>query len=297
MPLEDFLKVLDKISAYIDPHQVFVILTGGEPLMRKDLELCGMEIYRRGFPWGMVSNGLSLSEERFSRLREAGMHSITLSLDGLEENHNWMRGNANSFRMVDCAIDMLTVAGDIVFDIVTCVNRRNYDQLEDIKQYLIKKGVKRWRLFSVFPVGRAASNPMMHLGKEEFRGMMTFIRNVRKEGLIKASYGCEGFLGALEGEVRDNPFICRAGISVASVLADGSISACPSIRSDYHQGNIYQDDFMTVWQQRYQPFRHREWKRKGECSDCLYFRYCQGNGMHLRDENGDLLFCHLKRLR
>ena len=41
----------------------------------------------------------------------------------------------------------------------------------------------------------------------------------------------------------------------------------------------------------------KKWMKKDECADCKYFRFCKGNGMHLRDENGDLLFCHLKRLQ
>ena len=49
--------------------------------------------------------------------------------------------------------------------------------------------------------------------------------------------------------------ICQAGVSVGSVLVDGAISACPSIRADYHQGNIYKDDFMEVWNNKYQPYR------------------------------------------
>ena len=81
-------------------------------------------------------------------------------------------------------------------------------------------------------------------------------------------------------------------------MADGTIAACASIRSDYSQGNIYAgDDFMEVWENKYHPYRNREWMRKGECAECRYFRYCRGNGMHLRDENGNLLFCHLKRLQ
>ena len=105
------------------------------------------------------------------------------------------------------------------------------------------------------------------------------------------------FLGNYEAEVRDTFFACRAGISVGSVLIDGAISACPSIRADYHQGNIYENDFMEVWNHRFKPYRDREWMKKDECADCKYFRFCKGNGMHLRDENGDLLFCHLKRLQ
>ena len=126
---------------------------------------------------------------------------------------------------------------------------------------------------------------------------MEFIRKTRKEGRIGVSYGCEGFLGNYEGEVRAHFFACRAGVTIGSVLADGSISACTSIRADYHQGNIYEDDFMEVWENKFHPYRNREWTRTGECADCKYFRYCKGNGMHLRDENGELYFCHLKRLK
>ena len=44
-------------------------------------------------------------------------------------------------------------------------------------------------------------------------------------------------------------------------------------------------------------FRNKEWARKGECADCKVFRYCRGNGMHLRDGDGNLLVCHMKKLR
>ena len=296
MPKEDFLRVLDSIAAKTDPHKVFVIISGGEPLMRQDIEECGAEIFRRGFPWGMVTNGLHLTPQRFEKLLKAGIGSMAISMDGLEEDQNWMRGNERSFQMVSQAIDMLVRTEGFVFDIVTCVNHRNYSKLNDIKEFLISKGVRRWRLFSVFPVGRAAHDPEMRLTNDEFRGLFEFIKATRKEGRIRADYGCEGFLGNYEGEVRHRFFSCQAGITVGSVMADGSIAACASIRSDYHQGNIYEDDFMNVWENRYAAYRHREWMRSGDCADCKYFRYCQGNGMHLRDGDGKLLFCHLKRL-
>ena len=57
MPLQDFLRVLDQVAERTDPHKVFVILTGGEPLVREDLEVCGRAIYDRGFPWGLVGLG------------------------------------------------------------------------------------------------------------------------------------------------------------------------------------------------------------------------------------------------
>jgi radical SAM protein with 4Fe4S-binding SPASM domain len=92
-------------------------------------------------------------------------------------------------------------------------------------------------------------------------------------------------------------FDCQAGVTVGSVMADGSIAACASIRADYHQGNIYDDDFMDVWENRYLPYRQRDWMRKGDCKDCRYWRFCRGNGMHLRDGEGRLILCHLKRIQ
>ena len=294
MPREDFGRVLDSVARSVDPHGVMVNITGGEPLMRQDLEECGRMIYEKGFPWGIVTNALALTPARYQSLLANGLRAMTISLDGLEENHDWMRGRKGSFKRAVEAIKMVIDSGEIEFDVVTCVNKRSYSQLQEIKQLLVGLGLKEWRLFTVFPAGRAVNDPQMQLSKEEFRGLMEFIRDTRKEGLIKASYGCEGFLGNYEGEVRDHFFFCLAGVSIGSVLADGSISACPSIRADYHQGNIYQDDFMEVWNTRFQAFRDRSWMRESEpCRSCRLFSFCRGGGMHLRDSSGHLLLCRL----
>ena len=296
MPKEDFFKVLDGIAAKTDPHKVFVIISGGEPTMRPDLEECGKGIYSRGFPWGMVTNAYGLTPERYSRLLNSGLHSMTISLDGLKENHDWLRGRENSFERASRAIKMVVDSDAIAFDVVTCVNCRNYPELPKIKEHLIGLGLKQWRLFSIFPSGRAAEDPDLQLPADMFRGMLDFIKETRKEGRIKASFGCEGFLGHYEGDVRDHFYTCQAGITVGSVLIDGSISACTSIRSDYHQGNIYKDDFWDVWQNRFQPYRDRSWMKKDECARCKWWKWCEGNGMHLRDSDGRLMVCHMKRI-
>lgn len=297
MPLEDFLKVLDSISRECDPHKVMINVTGGEPLVRPDLEKCGRAFYERGFPWGMVTNGYLLTPRRYGKLLSSGLRAMTISLDGIGDDHDWMRGRPGSFDRAVSAIRMVVESGEIEFDVVTCVNKRNYPKLMELKELLIGLGLKSWRLFTVFPIGRAAEDPDLQIDRDQFRGLMEFIRSTRKEGLIKASYGCEGFLGNFEGDVRDGFYMCNAGVTVGSVLADGSFSACPSIRADYSQGNLYSgDDFMEVWNNRYAPYRDRTWMKKGKCASCRYFRFCRGNGMHLRDKDGNLILCHLERL-
>ena len=296
MPVEDLFPALHSIARQYDPHKVMINVTGGEPLVRKDLEACGKAFYDRGFPWGIVTNGLLLTPERFHSLLMSGLRSVTVSLDGLGETHDWMRGREGVYPRALAAIRMVAGSGAVEYDVVTCVNKRSIKQLDQIKEKLISMGVKAWRLFTVFPVGRAAQDPELKLSNEEFRYTMEFIKATRKEGRIKCSYGCEGFLGDYECEVRGHFFFCGAGVTIASIMANGDIAACPSIRADYSQGNIYRDDFIDVWNNRYLPYRNREWMRTGECASCKWFRHCRGNGMHLRDQDGKLLFCHLHRL-
>jgi radical SAM enzyme (rSAM/lipoprotein system) len=297
MPVKDFLRVIDDITPIVNPNKTMIIITGGEPLLRKDLERCGIELYKRGFPWGMVTNGLFLTPQRFQNILSAGLHSITVSLDGFETAHNWLRGNPKSFEKAVAAIKLIAEDNTVTWDVVTCANKKNLPDLEDFKQFLIEIGVKNWRIFTIFPVGRAAELPELQLSDEEFTSVFEFIKKTRNEGKIHLSYGCEGFLGDYETEVRDSFYQCHAGINVASVLADGSISACPSIRANFHQGNIYKDSIVDVWENGFKQFRNRDWAKRGECKDCKMFRYCEGNGMHLHDDNGDLLFCHYNRIK
>lgn len=292
MPAEDFIRVVDSILSHVDPHRLNIIITGGEPLVRKDLDEVGRKLYDRELPWGIVTNGLYLSPERFRSLRRAGLHNITISLDGLKDTHDWMRCHPESFTKAYDAICMVAAVEGLNFDVVTCVNRRSLPELPELKRLLIDAGVKSWRLFTIFPSGRAAQYPEFELTKEELTQLMDFIVATRKEGIIKASFCCEGFMAGYEGEVRDYFYECQAGVSVASVLLDGGIGACPSIRANYRQGNIYEDDFWEVWQNRFGKYRDRSWMKTGVCADCKFWRYCEGNGMHLRDSSGNLMHCH-----
>ena len=296
MPAEDFLSAVDKITPHINPNRVMVVITGGEALCRKDLESVGKQLYKRGYSWGIVTNGMLLTEERMRSLVAAGLRSITLSIDGFEPQHNYIRQNPNSWKNAIRALDVITATKGIAYDVVTCVNRDNYSSLSEFKEFLIAHGCKAWRLFTIFPVGRAAEDEQLQLTSEQYRGLMDFIADTRKEGRIKCNYACEGFLGGYEAEVRDNFFGCQAGIGIVGIKVDGAISGCTSIRASFDQGNIYKDDIWEVWQNRFEPFRNREWARKGKCQDCKVWKFCEGNGMHLYDDNHNLLHCNYQRL-
>lgn len=291
MPAEDFLRVIDSLTPHVDPHKVMIVFSGGEPLMRKDLEQVGLAVYKRGYPWGMVTNGMALDRARLDSLLRAGLHSITVSLDGFAEQHNAFRGNPQSFDRAWNAIQMISKEKDLVYDVVTCVNQHNFGDLEHMKRFLIDGGVKYWRIFTIFPSGRATEDPTMFLNHEQTVELLEFIKKTRKEKEINLTFACEGFLGGYEAEVRGHFYYCGAGVNVAGIRIDGAISGCTSIRARYDQGNIYQDDFWEVWDKRFEMYRNREWTKKGACKDCKVFKYCQGGGMHLRDENQNMKDC------
>lgn len=298
MPASDFYRVLDEVKAMAPNKLPMVILTGGEALMRRDLAEIGATCNSKGFAWGLVSNGMLLDKVRLEQLLDGGLGAITISLDGSEEAHTWLRMHPKSYSKAIEAISLLTQYPQLAFDVVTCANGHNIDELPTMKEMLISLGVKRWRLFTIFPVGRAANDPHLQLEAKKFKQLFDFIREERKDERIHISYGCEGYLGNYEYEVRDHFFFCRAGINVASVLVDGSISACPNLRENFVQGTIYKDNFADAWLKRYQKYRDRSWTQTGECAQCNDYNKCLGNGLHLRNEKtGELLFCHLKRLK
>lgn len=291
MPFEDFRPVLREVKRHQPGIRAIVNTVGGEPLVRPDLIQCGREIVRSGFYWGMVSNAMLLDGEMMKELSRNGLCSLSIDIDGLPEEHNWLRHSENSFDRAYNAIVHIRKAPHLVWDVITCVNQRNFPHLDELKRMLIDAGVQRWRCFTIIPMGRAKDNPELLLTNGQLRKLMDFIVRTREEGIIGLSFSCEAYLGDYEHKVRNYPFFCHAGISTASVRANGDISACLSVRGKYAQGNIYRDSFWDVWTNRFEVFRKREWMKTGECANCDVFNKCHGNGMHLRNDDGSLINC------
>jgi radical SAM enzyme (rSAM/lipoprotein system) len=296
MPAEDFLKALYTIKN-LSPGFT-VVLTGGEPLLRDDIEACGREIRKRGMRWSMVTNGILYTKERHVSLLNAGMGALTISLDGLQESHNWLRNSLDGFTRVVNAIELAAGSQRLNFDVVTCVNQRNIGELAQIRELLIQKKVKAWRLFTIIPIGRAVNHSELSLTDAQFVQLMDFITESRKSKGIDVKFSCEGFVGKYEPKVRDSRFFCRAGINIGSILIDGSISACPNIDRSLAQGNIYTDNFYETWETKFQPFRNRSWTKTGTCATCSNYTDCLGNGLHnWHGDKQQVLVCHKEKIQ
>ena len=293
MPFQDFLKAVEPLAQRYPRNTVTIAITGGEPLLRPDLAECGKALSDRGFRWGIVTNGMLYDEAMHAKLMAAGLASVTVSLDGLEETHNWLRNYPGSFERALRALRLISSTPGLAYDVVTCVHQRNLAELPQLKELLIENGIKNWRLFTISPIGRAAHNEELQLTRSQVETMMMFMAETRHENRIHLTFSCEAYTGKYEEQVRDSYFFCRAGINIGSVLINGDISACPNIDRSYVQGNIYRDNLLDVWDNRFRLMRDRAWMRTGMCAKCKDFKQCLGGAMHLRpDANGNILRCY-----
>jgi radical SAM enzyme (rSAM/lipoprotein system) len=292
LPFDDFLEAILPLKETHKPDSITVAITGGEPLMRADLPECGKKLRQHGFLWGIVTNGYDYTPEIHGRLLAAGMGSIALSLDGLEGSHNWLRGNKQSFDRAVKALALIASSKHLTYDVITCVNQKNIYELEAIQEFLAAHNVRAWRLFTIAPIGRAARKDELLLSSGQLKRLFDFIADSRACNTIAVTFSCESWVGDYEKKVRDSYFFCRAGINIASVLIDGSISACPNINRSFVQGNIYRDSFLDVWNNRFEIMRDRRWTKTGICKDCKDYRDCSGGPMHLWNEEKDnILIC------
>lgn len=299
LPYETVIKVLKEIKLKYNSHKITVILSGGEPLLYPNLFKLGEDIHKLEYPWGMVTNGYGWTEKTIKKAKNSHLSSITISLDGLEEEHNWLRGKKESFERAVNLIKMLNADKFFqVMDVFTVVHKKNLHVLDKVYELLIKLGVTKWRISLIDPIGRAAKNKDLFIGKDNFKILIEKILNYKKEGNIDVNYGCSGYFGKeFENKVRDSYFFCRAGINVSGIMLNGDILACPNIDRRFAQGNVNKDSFLDIWENKYQVFRDRSWMKTDICKNCKEWKYCKGGSLHLWDlDNNKTKLCYLDLL-
>ncbi|MBQ6497495.1 MAG: radical SAM protein [Bacilli bacterium] len=280
---EDLKRTLLEIHNRYGAQNVFLTVTGGEPLMRKDLFDIMEYAVGLGFRWGITTNGMLINEKTIENFRRTNMESISISLDGLKETHESFRRVPGSYDKIMKAIDLLKGLETLrSLQITTVANKKNLNELEDIYQMLLDKGIEEWRVMGVDPIGRAYDNDGILLDKDGLIYMFNFIREKRLEGKMIVDYDCSHYLGLkYENILRDHSFICGAGLFIGSILANGDICVCPNVRDQsLVQGNIKTDNFVDVWENKFEIFRKKRLTTNAKCKKCKSFKYCRGDSFH-----------------
>jgi radical SAM protein with 4Fe4S-binding SPASM domain len=300
LTMAEIKDVFKSLAEDFDARTIMVAVTGGEPLLRKDLlEVMGYAS-SLGFRWGMVTNGMLVDRETVDRCVAAGMKTVTVSVDGTRDTHDFIRNFQGSFDRATGALETFKASGKLaVVQATTCVSDYNLHELEALYDLFTGLKIDEWRLLTVNPIGRAKGDPRFRLQPAQLKRLLDFIAAKRRQKGLRVTFEEEGFLGPdYEGEVRDGLYFCPAGVSVGSVLADGSIGACPNLPRDFVQGNVRTARFRDVWEHEYKNMRDLGWKKLGDCADCQWWPFCQGNSLHLWDIGaGKPVLCHMRSLK
>jgi len=288
---EVICQTMEAVKTRYGTTDTMICLTGGEPLLHPAIYDAIKTAHEMEFPVGITTNGTLIDNISARHLAQAGLDTVAVSLDGIGEIHDSFRCAKGSFDRALLGIHSLKKAG-LEPQVITVVHKENYTQLEKMYELLNREGIYSWRLVNIDPIGRAAVNKHLLLDANELNGLFSFIRDKRfdSNNQMEVIYGCSHFVTyKYENEIRDYYFQCGAGTMVASVMANGNIGACLDIerREDLVQGNIYQDDFIDIWENRFEAFRRNRAEHSIACKNCEYSDVCMGDSAHTWDYDAD----------
>lgn len=278
-----------RVAEDFDPSGILVNVTGGEPLLREDLFEVMAHAHALGFSWTMTTNGSLITEETVEKLRQSGMSTVSVSLDGTAQIHDRFRGGRGSFARAARGIRLLASSGCFhEVQVTTVVHRQNLQVLEAVYETVQALGADSWRVINIEPIGRARQHPELLLDREGWKQLLAFISEKREFSDFPVTYGCAHYLGeTLERErrLRPWPFTCLAGTGVASVAYNGDILSCLSIehRPELIQGNIRRDDFSDVWRRGFTQYRNAHHENSPFCAGCIHASKCGGDSFHTWD--------------
>ena len=251
-----------------------------------------------GFTWGMTTNGTLIDDEAALKLKEAGLSTVSVSLDGMEESHDQLRQRKGAWRLALRGIEALRRVG-IKPQVTTVFHKGNLGGMDELYSFLSGLGISDWRPINVEPIGRACESDGFILSNEEFAELISFIREKRfdRDCKMNVTFGCSHYLGVEDERMaRDHYFLCAAGILTASIRSNGDICACLDIekRPELVEGNIRRDDFMDVWLNKFSAYRKDRTKDSTRCATCKERFICGGDSMHTWNFNDNSpLLCYL----
>lgn len=282
---EEIFKVLDEFKRDFDVKKTRLCVTGGEPLLRPEFFEIMEYAHSLGIQWGMTSNGTLITKEVARKLKDSGLRTVSISVDGLKDNHEWFRQSPGCYEKTIEGIKNLIEAGISHVQITSVIYHKNINELPKMYKEFQKVGVRSWRVINIEPIGRAKDNADLMLSVDEYKKLFKFIRDNRFKNEMEVCYGCSHYLGVeMEAEVRKWYFLCNAGVYTASIMYNGDIGGCLDIerRPELIQGNVRNDGIKETWENKFENFRN-DYRKTGKCADCPDYQFCAGDSFHTWD--------------
>lgn len=296
-PLEGELSTQEALKLCDDMGKLgfqWITLSGGEPTTRKDWDLLAKRLNENGIIPNMITNGWLMNEEIADRAVNAGINTIAISIDGLEETHDFIR-RKDSFKRIMHAFDILKTK-KINYSVITTINNRNINELPKLRDILIEKGVMGWQLQLGLPMGNMAKNSDLVAQPYHMNDVIEFSFNTMMEGhnIDIQLADCIGYYNLKEIEVRKKSLGvdyyswtgCGAGKFSLGILHNGDILGCTSVRDkSFIEGNAIKIPLKEIWENP----DNFAWNRKltkeqlsGICKKCMYGDQCLGGCSNTR---------------
>ena len=293
-------EVLDQIREVGKP---IIILTGGEPLLRKDIFDLADYGTKKGLRMVMGTNGTLITPDISKKIQDSGIKRVSISLDGsTRESHDKFRQVDGAFDRAIKGVSYLKEQG-IEFQINTTITRYNLFELTGIFDLTVRLGAVAHHIFLLVPAGRAQEMVNQELNAEEYENTLHWFYKQQDKTPLKLKATCAPQYYRIirqeahsKGQKMNRKTYgidavtkgCLAGISYCFISNEGIVQPCGYL--ELNSGDLNESTFSNIWKNSPVFVNLRDFsKYKGKCGRCEYINVCGGCRARAYAATGDYL--------
>jgi len=275
LPLEKVKQLMDEFA---DLKVIQIIFSGGEPFIREDIFEILSYTTKKGIPdIIVVSNGILLDSDKIEKLKSTGVKKVTISLDGLKEVHDRIRGKGTFDKTIENLKNL--IKEDFEVSVTMILTKLNKNDFLKLSKFLKKLGVKKVNAGNLMPCGRGEelwAQSLETKEKEELFSKSKRINLVFKKEFIsfESSFLTKPNISPSEKKIMQF-FGCRGGRIYCAVLSNGDVVACKML-PNLIAGNVFKNSFKDIWSLDKNWAVWRKNKLYGKCKICKYGLACRG---------------------
>ncbi|MBW3533615.1 MAG: radical SAM protein [Gemmatimonadetes bacterium] len=289
---DDCHRIVDELLA-VNPSPV-LILSGGEPLLRDDLEEIASHASEGGATVVVGTNGTRLSEARIESLKAAGVKGVAVSVDSLDARyHDRFRHGAGSLQETLDAVRRLREQ-ELDFIVQTTVTRGNRPGLRALADWSAGMGAVSFNVYFVVPTGRGEGMPGLEPRENDavLAELLAIEREHRGRMMVRSKCQPQIMRHVLESGDEDSPLLnygtrCPCGVQYCRITPEGKMTPCPY--TPVVAGDLTTTSFGDVWRDSPVFRALRIGSLGGRCGRCEFRKVCGGCRARAHALTGDLL--------